>query len=644
MSSVSEVVGAAFSDVSFGLDGDHRLELVLVIDLQVNGLLRQYLEAREDAAAIPAQVATMVQRLIGDLGSNLPSIQNCMSDTLKVMLMTVPKVSSEYVNRVREVAKSLTGFSQLSKTTILPKLKQFLGSVGPIVDNVEYLVGLGFTEPTAEFLYNKDKCKDLFACMLIVIAYLFINKIPQPTGVQGLRGIMVAESEDPLHGMVVGQGPPDQGQFAMLLAMMAESQRNVAALTGLVHQLRSDYRALGNQSPPQTLLGVGVNPPDSQLPAVGYTTAFADSQADRDDAILLATIQSMQQGTYVSPPALPVVGTPIAVGQGIVDARAQMLADFAIHREDWTWSDILLAVTSGGIKLVGVDGRIHLFSRPYVKHSTPAYKRILTSFYNPDNLSSINSLPSKFKNPHLYPTSVDHLFLLLQNEFLRCGELEDLTYRVLPGLTANQTNARHLANYTRLLKQLCTNVLQGTTNEKVQSNPHHITIYFTILCFHYNRYTRAVVHKDLGILIADFSNHWILHYAPLLAFNTDGTPIIPLSDALEGLSYVCDYCGRFATAHQFCPGTDCQSRSKVSSAPPKQSNTGFYSALKKYRASNGRANATEKEFKASPEYKALPPMERPPVVAASPSAVASAISFSHRQHEIPIPALLALSY
>ena len=91
----------------------------------------------------------------------------------------------------------------------------------------------------------------------------------------------------------------------MLLAMMVESQRNVA---GLVHQLRSDYRALGNQSPPQILLGAGVNLPDPQLPPVGYTTAFADSQADRDDAILLATIQSMQQGTYVSPPVLPVAG------------------------------------------------------------------------------------------------------------------------------------------------------------------------------------------------------------------------------------------------------------------------------------------------------------------------------------------------
>ena len=82
MPSVSEVVQAAFNDVSFGLDGDHLLELVNVIDLQVNDLLSQYLEARDNIAAIPAQVAIMVQRLIGDLGSNLPSIQDRMKDKL----------------------------------------------------------------------------------------------------------------------------------------------------------------------------------------------------------------------------------------------------------------------------------------------------------------------------------------------------------------------------------------------------------------------------------------------------------------------------------------------------------------------------------------------------------------------------------
>ena len=77
---------------------------------------------------------------------------------------------------------------------MLPKLKQFLRTVGPIVDHVGYLIELGFAVPSVEFLYN-DKCKDLFACMLIVIAYLFLMNIPQQTGAQDLRGIIVAESD-----------------------------------------------------------------------------------------------------------------------------------------------------------------------------------------------------------------------------------------------------------------------------------------------------------------------------------------------------------------------------------------------------------------------------------------------------------------
>jgi len=57
MSSVVEVVEAAFDDVSFGLDGDHLLELIYVIDLQMNDLLDQNLQVRDNAAAIPAHVA-----------------------------------------------------------------------------------------------------------------------------------------------------------------------------------------------------------------------------------------------------------------------------------------------------------------------------------------------------------------------------------------------------------------------------------------------------------------------------------------------------------------------------------------------------------------------------------------------------------
>jgi len=232
----------------------------------------------------------MIQCLIGDLGSNL---LNRMKDNLQNLLMTVPKILSDYIKSLQEVAKSLTGFAQLSKTTILPKLKLFLGTAGPVADPVEYLIGLGFTEPTAEFLYNKDKCKDLFVCMLIVLSYLFVMKIPPVTGAQSLRGIIVAEPNalDITVGMVADHGPPDQGRFAMLMAMMAESQCSVAALTGVVNQLRSDYSALSNQGPTQILSGAGGHLPGLHLPPapVGYSTAFTNQEADRDDAILLAT-------------------------------------------------------------------------------------------------------------------------------------------------------------------------------------------------------------------------------------------------------------------------------------------------------------------------------------------------------------------
>jgi len=97
-------------------------------------------------------------------------------------------------------------------------------------------------------------------------------KIPQPTGVQDLRGIIVTESKvwssDRAHPI----------------------KDNLLCFTGFFNQLRSDYRAKGNQSPTQTLLCAGVNLPG---PPVDYTTAFTDPQADRDDAILLASIQSL---------------------------------------------------------------------------------------------------------------------------------------------------------------------------------------------------------------------------------------------------------------------------------------------------------------------------------------------------------------
>jgi hypothetical protein len=83
--------------------------------------------------------------------------------------------------------------------------------------------------------------------------------------------------------------------------------------------------------------------------------------------------------------------------------------------------------------------------------------------------------------------------------------------------------------------KLLENVQHGSTNSGIQSNSHHITLFSLILRFHINRYNRACVQ--------DFHSHWSLEYATQIGNGTDGLHLVPLSDALEMLSFVCDKCG-----------------------------------------------------------------------------------------------------
>lgn len=89
---ISEFVQASFNEISFGLDGDHILELTHVVTLQVDRLLTQYASGNNEGAAMPAQVAIVVARLIGELGINLTNIQDRMRNTLEPLLTTLPRV------------------------------------------------------------------------------------------------------------------------------------------------------------------------------------------------------------------------------------------------------------------------------------------------------------------------------------------------------------------------------------------------------------------------------------------------------------------------------------------------------------------------------------------------------------------------
>ncbi len=175
---IEDIVNSAFSDASFGLEATELLEITYVVTLQVDSLLAQYHAGPDDEAAIPAQLATMLQRAVGDIGTSLSSLQERSHQSFHQLLMGEPKVSATYVRSLNEVAQTLTGMSVINKLIILQRIRLMMGSTGTIGHSVEYLESLGFTEPVADSIFNRRHCKDVFICLLLVTMYSFIMKIP----------------------------------------------------------------------------------------------------------------------------------------------------------------------------------------------------------------------------------------------------------------------------------------------------------------------------------------------------------------------------------------------------------------------------------------------------------------------------------
>jgi len=121
--------------------------MVYVVTLQVDSFLVRY---SYDDPAIPTQLSTMLQHVVGDIGTSLSSLQDRSHDSFHQLLMGEPKVSSTYVRSLNELAQTLTGMIGINKLTILTRIRLMMGSVGTISHSVWYLESLGFSEPVAD--------------------------------------------------------------------------------------------------------------------------------------------------------------------------------------------------------------------------------------------------------------------------------------------------------------------------------------------------------------------------------------------------------------------------------------------------------------------------------------------------------------
>jgi len=89
-------------------------------------------------------------------------------------------------------------------------------------------------------------------------------------------------------------------------------------------------------------------------------TAVTSNQARQaaidDDALLSATLRAMEAGMNNDRLAPVAPGNLLRDGQGIADVRSEMLADYALGRDDLTLLDVLCALTSSdGVRLIGVS-------------------------------------------------------------------------------------------------------------------------------------------------------------------------------------------------------------------------------------------------------------------------------------------------
>ena len=192
--------------------------------------------------------------------------------------------------------------------------------------------------------------------------------------------------------------------------------------------------------------------------------------------------------------------------------------------------------------------------------------------------------------------------------------------------------------------QLFQVVLGGTDEKAVQSHPRHITLWWLLMIFHYNTWTRAVINKQLDLLILNFEIRLSLVYQAKVTDPSWCT----LKDALLCLSYCCCRCNRIGSSAIVCTTTDCISVQHKSGRSAQPDTKGYYPALKLWKQNNKDTIAPFKDlpakekgakevaaFKSSKAFKDLPS-----VMPTSSASSRDVDDYSAMQNLIPIPSVM----
>ena len=135
-----EFVKIAFNSAELSLDIELLGAIGIVVHGQVQTLLEMYAPRGGDRSAFPVQVATMLAKAIGPLQNNVRSIKERVKELWGPLLLMEEKPPT-YLRSILDQAMLATDMRQISRTSVLPRIKAILGAIDTSCpDPIAYLM------------------------------------------------------------------------------------------------------------------------------------------------------------------------------------------------------------------------------------------------------------------------------------------------------------------------------------------------------------------------------------------------------------------------------------------------------------------------------------------------------------------------
>ena len=608
-------VSNAFNFPGFGLQQEDFPLFSDVVETLVMRLLQQYADGQDEhnRYVVSLNVDILLYRQFGRVSKNLTHLKTASLAFMDDLFLR--DKTPAFTEAVIAAMKTLFSMKVFTRTTILPKLEYLLEGEADCSDAVTYLMGIGLTADAADRLFVRSNSRvAIFMTLILVVLHLFVQRIPpliddiDPTRRITLVPTPAAVSQ--VSGMSVQYVTLDQ--FSELKAQIEELlqlQRSVPALA------RSAAPPVQRNTTQHTFT---LEDSDDDVPLQDTIRA---SRLDQQSHLLQRGIAAINAGSHLSLTATIPTTVPAQ------EALAMLRATYDVGRADLLGGDLYLRIYGPtGLFLVNLFHIVHLFKRTEAKQHSGINSKIIAMLYNPDASTSYETAAMTMRSPDMFPTSIEQWKTWHMKEYNRTHQIV-VDYECLPGMM-----------------NLFQVVLGGTDETTIQRNSRHVTLWWLLMVFHYNTWTRAVIMKQLGLLVLNFEMRFSMLYQSKVTDSSWCT----LKDALLNLSYCCSRCNRIGSSLILCTTTDCQSIQPKSGRSSQSDSKGYYSALKLWKKNNKSIivpfkdlPASEKNAKEITAFKASNAFKELPVATPTSSVPLREVEdYMTMQHLIPIPMVM----